>query len=384
MLLPAAFAVACAAALWTARRAADSEVKSQGAEIGNQKPEVRGPDALPQEAAPGVLAVRWRAPLAARPAPPCAFPDGWIVADAAGGVTALSPDGAPLWHTAFSNQVFDAGAAVAAEVAVVASRQGQVAALRTDTGRTVWARETGASFQCAARVGTAGGGPVVWLLSQADGQLVCLSLKDGTPVWKSEPTNRSDGEPLVWRGLVAYGNCDGAVHVFDAETGRLKGSVAVGADDQMAGGVLAAGEGLFVAGTRQGRLAVVDPAALALAAQVGVSESEMFVTPVAAFDGLVATGTLEGDAVFCRFEGKTLRVASRVPLKGRVTELAFAGGRLYALAGGDLCALSGPQGAVSRVALGDDVYGLSAAPEGGVVCVADQAVVCVQQQGGGQ
>ena len=380
LLLPAAFAFACASALWSVRvpRAAEPETPP---------PAGGGCCPVPPAELPQVL---WRVPMPARPAAPRAFSGGWVVADAAGGVAAFSPEGEPLWRTGFTGQVFEAAAAVAGDAAIVVSQRGLVAALRLDTGRVAWTRETGASFLRPAQTGEVDGVPVAWLLSQADGTLTCVRAEDGETVWQSEPTNRCDGEPVVWQGMVAYGNCDGAMHFFDAATGRLKGSAPVGADGQMAGGVLVsqmpAGRPAFVAGTRGGNLVAVDPAAFALAGRVKMSESEAFATPVAAFGGLVATGTEEGDAVFCGFDGETFQEMSRTTLGGGVSELAFASGRLYALAGGDLCVLAGPRGTPGRVALGDDVYGLSVDADGGIICIADQSVVRARtgQAGGGQ
>jgi len=118
-------------------------------------------------------------------------------------------------------------------------------------------------------------------------------------------------------------------------------------------------------------------------ARTAVAQSEAFATPVVAFGGEIATGTPDGEIVFCSLEDDALRVTGRVALgTSEVGELAFAGGRLFALSGGDLCVLAAPQDAVTRVAVGDDVYGLTVGPRGGIVCVADQTVVCVE--GGGQ
>ena len=363
LFLPAAFVAACALALWTV----------VGRRGGAKAASGTRDDPLP--------AVRWRAQMAARANAPCAFSGGWVVSDAAGGVTAFSAEGKKMWQAAFSNQVFDAGAAVAEGLAVVASRQGQVFALRADTGERVWTRETEGQFQHAPLTGKIEGEPVLWLVSQPDGQLVCLRVSDGRVLWRGEATNRCDGAPVAWQGRVAYGNCDGAVYVFDGANGRMQGSVAVGAEDQMAGGMLATDNGRLVAGTRQGHLAAVNVATLTLEARVSVSQSEAFVTPVEAFGNLIATGTREGEIVFCRLGGQGLQEAGRVAVGVAVDGLAFSGGRLYALAGGSLCVLAAAEGPAARLALGDEVYGLSAGPGGALACVADQAVVGIK--GGG-
>lgn len=386
------FAAACACALWVTFWMPSLNVApaSEGGcccESKHAGKDTRTPDADSAASrtrdpfAPPVT--RWRVPFPARPTPPCAAGDGWLVADEAGGVTALAPDGGVRWRTAFSNQVFEAAAAVSDGVAVVASRNGEVTALRVENGLEVWSRETDGLFLHAPRVGVVDGEPAIWLVSQADGRLFCMKVRDGAVIWRGEPTNRCDGEPVVGQERIAYGNCDGAVYLFDAATGAAHGKIKVGAEDQMAGGLLTLADGRLVGGTRQGHLVAVDPAALKLVARTAVAQSETFATPVVAFGGEIATGTPEGEIVFCRLEDDALRVTGRVTLgTSEVGELAFADGRLFALCGGELCVLASPQGAVTRMAVGDDVYGLMVGAQGTIVCVADQTVVCVE--GGGR
>jgi outer membrane protein assembly factor BamB len=337
--------------------------------------------AMPAAAGPGrtsALSVLWRLQMAAKPSLPCAVANGWVVADAAGGVTALSPEGKRVWQVAFSNEEFECAAAAVGELAVVASLRGRVIGLSAATGETVWARETEARFQQAPLTGERGGEAVVWLVSQEDGQLFCLRAADGSVVWKSEPTNRCDGEPVAWENRIAYGNCDGAIHVFDAESGARVGTVEVGSDDQMAGGVLATKDGRLAAGTRQGNLAVVNAKTLTREAVVAISQSEAFVKPVEAFGGLIAMGTQEGEVVFWRAGDKPF---GRVTTGAAVSGLLFEEGRLYVLSGGSLCVFDAQDRLTGRLLLGDDVRGPVAGRRGLLVCVADQAVVCLK--GGG-
>ena len=327
-------------------------------------------------------AVAWRAALPDRPNAPCAFEGGWLVSDASGGVTAFSAEGRILWQTAFSNQVFEASVAVADRVALAASRDGGVFALDSATGKVLWTRELDARFQHVPLSGRIGDEPVLWLVSQADGGLFCLRLRDGRTVWQGEPTNRCDGTPALWQGRVAYGNCDGAVYLYDAATGRLCGTVEVGSDDQMAGGLLVATDGLLWGGTRQGNLAAVNGASLSREALVKISEGEAFLTPVEAARGLIVTGTSEGFVVFCgRIQGQ-VRELRRMPVDAPVEDLLSAGDTLVVLAGGSLFAWSATGDGADRVrlALGDEVKGLALGPGETVACVADQAVVCVRKE----
>ena len=345
---------------------------------------VRVPRGPASERGPRVprWAVAWRAALPARPNAPCASGGGWLVSDASGGVTALSAEGRTLWQTSFSNQVFEASVAVADRVALAASRDGGVFALDSATGKVLWTRELDARFQHVPLSGRIGDEPVLWLVSQADGGLFCLRLRDGRTVWQGEPTNRCDGTPALWQGRVAYGNCDGAVYLYDAATGRLCGTVEVGSDDQMAGGLLAASDGLLWGGTRQGNLAAVNGASLSREALVKISEGEAFLTPVEAVRGLIVTGTTEGFVVFCGWVQGQFRELRRMPADAPVEDLLVAGDALVALAGGALVAWSATGDGADRVrlALGDEVKGLALGPGETVACVADQAVVCVRKE----
>lgn len=331
-----------------------------------------------REAEKRVPSVLWRTQMRTSPNTPCAFPMGWVVTDEAGGVTALSKAGKPLWTSVFSNLVFSSAASYASGFIVVVSLDGAVMALGSDTGKVVWKKTLDARFQHAPLIGFRGDVTVLWLVSQSDGQLVCLRVSDGTLVWKSETTNRCDGTPMVSQGRIAYGNCDGAVYVFDAANGALQGSVPVGESDQMAGGILALSQDVLLIGTRGGNLAVVDVAARVRMAVVNVSSSEAFVTPVKTWGGLVAMGSSEGVVSFWRWERGALMPAGRLALGAPIDSLQSFGGRLYVLSGGSLCALSSVVGPVWRLPLGDNVQGLVSDGEGALACVADGAVVSVK------
>lgn len=325
------------------------------------------------------FAVAWRVQMTASPNLPCAFADGWIVTDAAGGVTALSTEGRRLWQTGFSNQVFECAASAMGGLVWVASQQGRVSGLKAGTGEVVWTRETDGRFQHAPLTGVRNGEPVIWLVSQEDGRLYCLRADDGVIAWQSEATNRCDGEPVAWQGRLAYGNCDGAIYVFNAENGNLRGSVVVGSDDQMAGGVLATADGRLVAGTRQGNVVIVNAETLTREALFNVSPSEAFVTPVVAFGGLIAVGTQEGEVVFWR---QGTKPPGRLTVGAAVKGLLFDEGRLYVLAGGVVSVFESADRLVARLVLGDDVRGPVAGRGGLLACVSDQAVVCLK--GGGR
>lgn len=369
-LLAAALAAACGAAL----------LAVFGTQRGTEAPPLRQGREAPA-AARAPLGVAWRVPVPARAGRPCAVANGWIVADAAGGVAKVSLEGRALWRVSFSNEAFEGASESAGGQVVVASASGRVFGLEGETGAEVWRRATDARFQHAPRVGRRGGEPVLWLVSQEDGRLFCLRAADGAAVWTTDETNRCDGEPAAWPGRIAYGNCDGAVYVFDASEGKLLGKVEVGAEEQMAGGIRVLADGRLATGTRSGKLVLVDPEALACVASAKVSESEAFVTPAECFGQQVAMGSEEGDVTLWRLGEKALSPAGRYRAGAAVTGLESTGERLFVLAGGTLVAFA-PGGEAGRIVLGDEVGGLAVNAAGEVACVADGALVCVK--GGGR
>lgn len=367
-LLTVAFIVACGAALVsmsTLRRTAGA-----GHSPDKQRPK------------PVALSVAWRIQVGANAGRPCPVAGGWAVADGAGGVTKLTSEGFVKWRASFSNEVFAGAAEVAGGHVAAASESGRVYCLDGATGAVRWRRDTDARFQHAPLAGLRGAESVVWLVSQEDGRLFCLRVPDGTVVWTTEATNRCDGEPAVWPGRIAYGNCDGAVYVFDSFDGKPLGKVAVGEGDQMAGGMLVLDDGRLVTGTRSGNLVLVNPETLSVEASVKVSESEAFVTPVMCFWFRVAMGTEEGEVTALSRGSKLGSDICRFATGSAVKSLASVNDRLFALAGGTLFAFTLPDGEVGRLALGDDVVGLAVNAAGDLACLADGAVVCVK--GGGR
>lgn len=332
---------------------------------------------------PAGCRVAWRVPVGAREEALCAVSDGWVVAGAEGGLLKVTREGSVQWRVSFSNETFT-GVAVAADGRVAAATQsGRVYGLDGATGTTLWCRVTDARFQRAPQMGTREGEIALWLIAQEDGRLFCLRATDGAVVWVTEPTNRCDGEPVVWGRRVAFGNCDGAVYVVDAIDGKALGAIAVGEEDQMAGGILALADGRLVTGTRQGNLVVIDPEKRACEAKVKVSESEAFVTPVLVADGVIAMGTEEGGVtLWRRTPGGALAPGGRFEAGAAVTSLASFGDRLFALAGGTLFVLDSSGRPLQRLVIGDDAGRLAVDSAGDLACLADGALVHVK--GGGR
>lgn len=332
----------------------------------------------------GGWSVAWRAALALRTEfSPCAWSNGWVVADSAGLVVGVSREGAVRWRSNYSNEVFSGACPVGAQVAV-ASEGGSVYLFDAATGAVLWRRGTDGRFVRAPIFGANGQGAVLWLVSQDDGRLFCLRAADGALLWTGEATNRCDGSPtfLPAGAAVAYGNCDGAIYVFEAATGKLRGRVEIGPEDQMAGGLLALPDGRVAAGTRSGKLVVVDLARQACDATVNVSESEAFVTPVPCFrPSVFAVGVSEGDVSIWDVSDRTAPKRTASFAAGQAVDaLASDRGFVFALASGALTVFDG-RSVVARVSLGDAVGALGVNAGGELACVADGALLCVREGG---
>lgn len=292
------------------------------------------------------------AALSGAPAP---LGDGWVFALEDGSVVALDGGGRRVrWTHAGSNLVFAGAAVVAGSNVVAVTAEGSVLALNAASGRLAWQTTVPGGMRhgpLAARVGAAW---QVVVLSAADGVMHGLDAASGRLLWSSEPTNRSDGAPASDGRQIAYGNCDAAVHLFDASDGTHRAQIPVGADAQIAGGALLL-DGRVYAGTRSGDLICADVAAGAVAWRQHVSGGEAFVTPVAAGD-LVVMGTTEGTVAAFGARGGAERW--RVSVSNAVTSLCILEDAVFAMAGGTLNGLRLADGArFASLPIGDNVLG---------------------------
>ena len=244
---------------------------------------------------------RFRAGAAVRNTPVVA--SGRVfVANAKGEVLAADLQGELLWSVELTkgtredgtpqNEVIDAPLACFDGVLLVGTADGTLYALDVVTGEEKWRYEVGepilgtpnlspvpATGEDAARA------PVV-VVSQSDGALHCVGLADGQPIWQTEGVSRCDGSPAVGDGLVVFGSCVAALHVFSAADGRLERDIEVGADSEVAGGVAVYGDAVFT-GSRSGR---VLHANLRTGDTLWVNEDcedEVFTTPAVSRDYVV-------------------------------------------------------------------------------------------------
>jgi len=304
------------------------------------------------------------APLAGAPAP---LGGGWIVTTRNGRLAALDATGGERWSVSCSNTAFAGSAAAAGEAVVAATGDGLVMAFDAATGRALWQTNLAVSFRHGPVAVLRDGAWRVVALSAGDGALWCLDARTGREAWRTEPTNRSDGPPASDGRLVAFGNCDAAIHIFDAATGARVAKVEVGAEAQMAGGV-AIRNGRVYGGTRAGELVCADPeGGGSLSWRVAVHTGEAWVTPAMAGDAVVM-GTPDG--AVAAFDARSGAGRWRVAAGGAVSALCVVDDAVFAAAGGSLVGLRlSDGGRFMTLPVGDDVKGPAA--NGRAVAVAD-------------
>jgi outer membrane protein assembly factor BamB len=207
----------------------------------------------------------------------------------------------------------------------------------------------------------------VALISSADGQVFCLDAATGRRVWTTEPTQRTDGPMAVGDNLLAFGNCDAAIHILSSSNGVPVARVPVGENSQMAGGV-AIRDGRVFGGTRDGRLVCVDVAARSVAWSMKVTEDELFSTPaVTATNVYVATG--QGDLVALRRD--TGAPVWRRNVGAEAGSPILAGGAVWLVSDGRVLAVHPADGAVIFTFAAGDQIGDPVAANGQVAVVDD-------------
>lgn len=208
---------------------------------------------------------------------------------------ALSRDPRELWRASAGRGTLGA-VALGDSVAVVASVDRWVSALRIGDGRPYWHRRLDAPLGAGALIG---GGRVFAAEQSASGRVVALRLRDGKRVWR-----RSIGgvaSPLLLDGETVYGvSRAGMAFALRADDGRVRWQRGVGA------------------GSRSGPILLRGRIAL-------VTVADTFVVLDA------ATGRVEGrrglahgvGAPLARIDDSTIAVASP---SGLLTALALPGG----------------------------------------------------------
>lgn len=143
-------------------------------------------------------------------------------------------DGATVWDTSVSppkgrtelerlNDI-DAAVKILDRDVFVVGFQGRAAMLALDSGQIWWTREI-SSYRAADVDDTQ------MYVSTSGGDLVALTRRTGTEVWRNESLkNRGLSAPAVVGDYVAVADLEGYVHWFDKTTGELAGRGKAGGD----------------------------------------------------------------------------------------------------------------------------------------------------------
>ncbi len=329
---------------------------------------------------------RWHDPVGAPPVgPPVWMGDGWCAAFRDGSVVAWNADGRRRWTLKQAGNRWLAPVAARGNV-ILAEEEGNLRALQAVDGAVVWFRDARAGELAQAPVianDTAQGIARIFTMDASEGILRAFDAADGRALWQSEACGRTDGPPASEGRVVVFGNCDAAIHLFQAADGRRLGRIPLGADAQVAGGMaLHAGRGYFW--IRGGTLVAVDLAATSVVWRAALGATDYFATPVAdAARDVVFTGTGEGEVLALRAaDGGVVWRRSLVDVP--LDPLLLAHGVIFAGADGVLNLLRPDDGAPTmRFDFGQPLTTPVAAPEaadGVMVVTADGYVVVLAPQ----
>ena len=254
---------------------------------------------------PDELALRWRfkagAPVYTTPV---ASADRIYFTSAKGKIFAVDREGQQVWSSTLTRgtkddgspieEVFDAPLACFGSTVVAGSAYGVVYALDAATGDEKWRAELDGTILGTPNAWTSPSGQTFLLVIEQDfGVLHGLDLADGTRLWKTEGVDRCDGSPSVGDGVVVFGSCAAALHVFSTEDGKHLRDIEIDDDSQVAGGVALVGDSVY-SGSRSGKILHANTKT---GKTLWVNEStdhEVFTTP-AVNDNWVVYGSEDGN-----------------------------------------------------------------------------------------
>jgi outer membrane protein assembly factor BamB len=323
---------------------------------------------------------QWRDRVEAPPAgPPVWVADGWCAAFRNGTVVSWHADGRRRW-TLRQEDMHWTAPAVADDVVILGEEAGNLRALRPSDGAVVWfqPQRAGTLAHAPVTVPRANAPSQIVAMDAGEGRLTAFDAARGVPLWQSEACGRTDGPPAATDGLIAFGNCDAALHLFRASDGRRIARIPLGSDAQMAGGVALQGGKAFV-WTRAGTLAAIDLVSTSVVWRATLGDEDYFAAPAADdVRGLVYTGTPSGELLALQAVDGSIRWRRRlaeVPLDAPL----LAHDMLFAGADGILHLLSAESGApIVRFDFGQSLTIPVAAPavaDGVMVITADGYVV---------
>ena len=224
-----------------------------------------------------------------------------------GKVVSLDFQGEPIWSRQLVKGVDDEGSPINENVnspiacyestVLVGASRGMLYALDTETGEEKWTYDIDGPILGTANIHPSmniGGieKDLVYALSQADGVLHCVDFNTGERLWVTEGVNRCDGSAAVGEGVVVFGSCAAALHVYSASDGKHLKDIAIDGDSQVAGGV-ALIDGAIFSGSHSGKLLHGNLETGKIVWANADSEYEVFTTPAVSSDWVIS-GSSDG------------------------------------------------------------------------------------------
>ncbi len=265
-------------------------------------------------------------------------------------IVALTTDGAELWTKRITgtkltadgkprDETFSAPPLyINEDLLIAAANSGRIFAISPAAGKIIWKTEIGSRVRGAPNysAGSKDGPGLVFVIATESGTVYALSAADGSTIWKSEPLDRTDGHPAVDDNYIALGNCTASFITLFTSDGKTAGSVEVGEECEMAGGV-ALHAGQVFGGNRRGSVAAADIEKGSITWRHEKGQGELFTTPAVTNKRVVFYGT--DGAVYCveRESGKevwTAKLEGRDPVSPIIadsTVIAGVDGTLFAL-----------------------------------------------------
>jgi len=243
-------------------------------------------------------------------------------------LTRAADDGQPL------EEVLDAPPAYFDTTVMVGSADGIVYALEAATGADRWTADLDGTI-----LGSAGYYATqdrehasVMVIEQGSGMLHCLDFRTGQHRWRADGVDRCDGPPSVGNGVVVFGSCAAALHVFSADDGRLLRQIEIDPDSQVASGVALAGDSVF-SGSRSGKVLCANTESGAIRWTNEDSDDEVFTTPAVNSEWVVV-GSADGNVYALDRAGGERRWAFTT--QGSPSSPVIAGDKVLVSSGGTL------------------------------------------------
>ncbi len=240
--------------------------------------------------------VRWQVLVEGKISqPPVADAGGLYACTNEGKVTAWDFAGQPRWSQLLLTadgtkpERVEAPMACHGDTLVVSTLSGRVHALNTATGESRWVYEVGSEVLGGA-VLHAGSSPGeasrLYVIQRENGTLHAVDFATGQGLAKGAAISRTDGSPALANGLVVFGSCDFAVHVYDAAQGTHLKNIRLCDDCQVAGGPAVLGDFAYT-GSRVGFFYCVNVRTGGIAWTNQDCVEEVFSTPAVSLDTVV-------------------------------------------------------------------------------------------------